>query len=45
VKELADHSLTSSVVFQLARTLPHLIYRFDIYMDNYFANILLFTHL
>jgi hypothetical protein len=45
VKKLANHSLTSSVVIHLARTLPYTTYRCDLYMDNYFSNIPIFAYL
>lgn len=45
VKKLPEHSLTSSAVIHLAKTLPYSTYRFDLYMDNYFTNIPLFSYL
>lgn len=45
VQKIGQLTPTSSAVVHLAKTLPYQTRSFNIYMDNYFSNILLFKHL
>lgn len=45
VEKINGLTMTSSAVVHLAKTLPFSTHHYNIYMDNYFSNIPLFTYL
>jgi hypothetical protein len=45
IERIAGLTMTSSAVVHLAQSLPYSARSFNVYMDNYFSNIPLFTYL